>query len=65
MKGPRTLHELLRDVTRALGDADSTPEEIESLAIQIRRRASQTAKDLEAVAAGRRNGRHPSKGRVA
>jgi hypothetical protein len=52
----RTMHQLLGDTARAMGDPETEPEEFESLAVSIRRRASQLAKDLEGVAASRRNG---------
>lgn len=52
----RSIHQLLTAVSRTLGDPDAAPEELDGLAHSIKRRSSQLAKDLEAVAESRRNG---------
>lgn len=52
----RSLHQLLNAMGRVIGDSDATPEELVGLATAIRRRATQTAKDIEAIAEARANG---------
>jgi hypothetical protein len=52
----RSLYQLLNAIGRTMGDPDAVPEDLDGLAHSIRRRSSQLAKDLEAVAEGRRNG---------